>query len=42
LPSLISLDGFLDRTSFATYFGAIAQGMIVSAFLYFMVSASGS
>ncbi|KAF2256814.1 MFS general substrate transporter, partial [Trematosphaeria pertusa] len=35
-PSIISLDGFMDRTSLATYFGTMIQGTIICAFLYFM------
>lgn len=37
-PSLVRLDGFLDRTSFAVNVGATVQGMIIGALLYFMVS----
>lgn len=37
-PSLISLDGFMDRTAMATYFGTMIQSCIICGFLYFLVS----
>ncbi|KAF2639122.1 MFS general substrate transporter [Massarina eburnea CBS 473.64] len=34
--SIISMDGFMDRTSLGTFFGTAVQGAVIGAFLYFM------
>ncbi|KAF1948410.1 MFS general substrate transporter [Byssothecium circinans] len=34
--SMVSMDGFLNRTSLGTYFGTAIQGVVIGAFLYFM------
>lgn len=37
-PSLISFEGFFNPTKFSVYFGAMIQGLVVSAALHFLVS----
>ncbi|KAJ4297665.1 hypothetical protein N0V90_005559 [Kalmusia sp. IMI 367209] len=34
--SMISIDGFMDRTSLAMYFGTMVQGCIIGAYVFFM------